>query len=585
MGEVWRGSDRRLNRPVAVKILPTSQRGVAARVDRFRREARIAAALQHPGITVVHDVGEHEGVLFFVMEHLKGEDLAAIIRKTPSGLPVDRVLHFGVQLAGALDAAHRRGVVHRDVKPANIMITEFDRVKICDFGVARVVQRIDGETGTAGIGTPLYTAPEQFEGRAGAPADLYSLGCVLYEALTGCTPFQGLPTELMHKHLHEAPAPVDALRPDVPEKLGALVMGLLEKSAEERPPDASSVAERLRALRRALREVRVRKDVIRFVAGNARSGSRAVPGRRTRSQVPPKSLLGVDGDDRSTPESESRAVRLGAILRSASDEEDVHPLTVGIGRGPDGVVMVNLADLAHLLIAGVRPTATTMTIHSLLTSILTHASPDEVRMVLAASSHDELSVYAGVPHLLTPPVTDPGSALGMLGWAEEEMDRRYDDLAAHGLRHIDAYNEAVRSGRFGRAGREGGAVAPYPYIVVVVAELAELTAVALPETVRLIGRLARLARAVGVHLVLGTRQVTDRTLLRGLRANIPSRTALRTDTTAESELIIDRPGAENLTDDEALFLAKGADEPVKVRRAAVTLRDIAAVVDHWAHGP
>ncbi|MFD0851214.1 FtsK/SpoIIIE domain-containing protein [Actinomadura adrarensis] len=569
MGEVWRALDRRLDRSVAVKILPASQRDVAGRVDRFRREARIAAGLQHPGITVVHDVGEHEGLLYFVMEHLKGEDLSKIIRRAPSGLPIDRVLRLGIQLADALDTAHRHGVVHRDIKPSNIMVTTFDRVKVCDFGVARIVETLSGETGTVGVGTPLYTAPEQFEGRASACADLYSLGCVLYEVVTGLTPFQGPPPTLMYKHKYEAPRPIDSLRDDVPAELGALMMELLEKDMEKRPKDASVVGERLRALRRTLRDVGARPAVA--LPDSERSEKGAPPDLRT-VMPPPASLLGADSEDVSPG---SRAVRLGAVLRAALDEPEIHPLTLGLGEGPDGAVVVDLARLAHVLIAGAEPEAKTMVMHSVVTSLLMHAKPDQVRMVLADSTHAELSAYGSIPHLLTPAVTDAGSAIGMLAWAEEEMDRRYDTLAAHGYRHIDAYNQAVRSGQV----QDDQLV--YPYIVVVVAEFSELVAIAPRETENLIGRLTRLARAVGIHLVLCTHQVTERVLSRRLRADVPSRLALRLNSVEGSELVIDQAGAEKLLAGEVLFLAKGADSPIRMCGTAVGPSEIAAVVEHW----
>ncbi|WP_173390814.1 serine/threonine protein kinase [Actinomadura litoris] len=580
MGEVWRALDRRLNRPVAVKILPASQRGVAARVDRFRQEAQIAAGLQHPGITVVHDVGEHKGLLYFVMEYLKGEDLAKVIREVPSGLPIERVVHFGVQLTDALETAHRHGVVHRDIKPANIMVTVFDRVKICDFGVARIVEQIGGETGTVGVGTPLYTAPEQFGGRAGASADLYSLGCVLYEALTGCAPFQGSPTELMRKHTHEAPPPVASLRSDVPAELGALVMSLLEKDAGKRPPDASSVRQRLRAIRRMLRNVAAGGGFAVSVPESDRSDPAAEPRSQKRLEPPRRSLLAAG--DRFATAPETHYVRLDTVLRSALDRDGVHPLTVGIGEGPDGAIVTDLARLAHLLIAGIHPAAKSMAIHSIMTSMLMHAGPDQVRMLLADSALTELSIYADLPHLLTPAVTDPGSAIGMLAWTEEEMERRYDDLAAHGLRRLDDYNESVRSGRIERPNHKNGDATTYPYIVVVVAELSDLMAVAPQETEGLIARLARLARAVGIHLVLGAQRVTDRVLPRRIRTNIPSRLALAVASGEESELVIDQGGAESLSDGEALFLPKGLDEPCKVRCSAVTEREIRTVVDHWA---
>ena len=583
MGEVWRGVDRRLGRSVAVKILPPARRARPEQVERFRREARIAAALQHPGITVVHDVGEHNGLLYFVMEYLEGEDLAKVVRRNPEGLPIDRVLGFGIQLADALGAAHGRGVVHRDVKPANIMVTAFDRTKICDFGVARIVERIDGESGTRGIGTPLYTAPEQFEGRAGAQADLYSLGCVLYELLTGCPPFHGTPLELMRRHQSEFPQPVHTLRSDVPDELDALVAELLEKEPAKRPQDAQSVKTRLRDLRRRLREASAEREI----AITPQTGGRPAPsGRRgtgEKLEPPPLSLLeaaeGLHAEE-GRVSSEAGAVRFGDVLGFAPDADD-RPLAVAIGRGDAGPLVADLASLPHLLIAGSVTAEKSAAVHAIVSSLLMRVPPDRVRMILVDSERAELSAYAGVPHLLTPVVTDAGSAIGALRWVEEEMERRYDDLAAHKCRDIDAYNEVMRNGGFS-ASRSGSDGRIHPRIVVVLEELNELMAISPQETEELVGRLARTARAVGIHLVLATRRVTGRVLPRRIRADIPSRLAFKMNSPEESDLVIERPGAERLRGTgDALYLPKGSSKPIEIRCASPSEHEIESIVDHW----
>ncbi|MFG2016645.1 serine/threonine-protein kinase [Actinomadura geliboluensis] len=252
MGEVWQGTDRRLRRPVAVKVLsPDAATGDTA-VARLRREAEAAGALQHPAITVVFDVGEEPlpdvpggRLVYLVMELLDGRDLRTVLGVAPGGLPVPQAVSLAAQVAEGLAAAHARGVVHRDVKPANLFVLPDGRVKICDFGIARLVDgtrlTMDGST----IGTPHYMAPEQFGGEAGHRADLYSLGCVLYELLTGTPPFsaEGGMARLMYQHLNTAPAPL----PDsVPADVRALVAELLAKDAADRPADAATVARRLR---------------------------------------------------------------------------------------------------------------------------------------------------------------------------------------------------------------------------------------------------------------------------------------------------------------------------------------------------
>ncbi|MGW3767597.1 serine/threonine-protein kinase [Actinomadura verrucosospora] len=251
MGEVWRGLDERLGRPVAVKLL-TAPAGADARlVSRFRREAEIMARLRHPGIVVVHDAGEDEQLLFLVMELLDGEDLSALLKRHPQGLPVDQARRLTAEIADALHAAHQQGVVHRDVKPANVMVRPGDRVTVMDFGIARYADQVTELTGSAILGTPAYMAPEQFE-KAHEPTpqtDLYALGGLLFALLTGRTPFDGDSLRALIREivLTDPPRPREA-RPDVPGDLDELVHALLAKDPRDRPPDARTVAERLRAL-------------------------------------------------------------------------------------------------------------------------------------------------------------------------------------------------------------------------------------------------------------------------------------------------------------------------------------------------
>jgi len=194
MGEVWSGRDLRLRRDVAVKVLRDADPD-EAEVSRFVREATVAAALQHPGITVVFDADVHDGRLFIVTELLSGKDLGEVLAAQPGGLLLGQVLDYGVQIADALAAAHRRGIVHRDLKPANLFVQTDDRLprgrlKVCDFGLARDLTSastvaVSGEV----FGTPAYMAPEQWRAAAAGPgADLYAAGCILYEMMTGRAP-------------------------------------------------------------------------------------------------------------------------------------------------------------------------------------------------------------------------------------------------------------------------------------------------------------------------------------------------------------------------------------------------------------
>ncbi|MFI0789231.1 tetratricopeptide repeat protein [Streptomyces lydicus] len=262
MGEVWRARDESLGRHVAVKCLkPLGPRHEPSLLqvlrERFRREARVAAALQHRGITVVHDFGEDDGTLFLVMELLSGRNLSQLLddnRRQP--LPVPDVIEIAEQVTAALAYTHEQDIVHRDLKPANIVRTTDGTVKICDFGIARLnhdigfTARLTG-TGIA-MGSPHYMSPEQIGAQAmDHRSDLYSLGCVLYELATGVPPFDlGDAWAVLVGHRDTAPAPPRALRPDLPEAYEQIMLELLAKDPDDRPADADELAKRLADARR-----------------------------------------------------------------------------------------------------------------------------------------------------------------------------------------------------------------------------------------------------------------------------------------------------------------------------------------------
>ncbi|MFD9477937.1 protein kinase [Streptomyces nojiriensis] len=246
MGQVWRGHDLTLDRSVAVKVLLEAATNDEV-VTRFRREATIGARLQHPGITVVHDVGQQEGRLFIVMELLAGEDLGSVLARERGGLPVAAALGMAAQTAEALAAAHEQAVVHRDLKPANLFLLPGGRVKICDFGIAHSSDATAGWTVTGRMfGTPAYMAPEQWRGEhVDARCDLYALGCVLYALLSGEPPFGAAEQMyvLMRRHIEDAPRPLG-----VSPELNRLVLALLAKAPADRPESAEAVAKDLRGL-------------------------------------------------------------------------------------------------------------------------------------------------------------------------------------------------------------------------------------------------------------------------------------------------------------------------------------------------
>ncbi|WP_153182758.1 serine/threonine-protein kinase, partial [Streptomyces sp. E2N166] len=263
MGEVWRARDESLGRRVAVKCLKplgTGHDHSFTRVlrERFRREARVAAALQHRGVTVVHDFGESDGVLFLVMELLEGRDLSRLMednRHHP--LPVPDVVDIGEQVASALAYTHEQGIVHRDLKPANIVRLADGTVKICDFGIARLghdvgfTARLTG-TGIA-MGTPHYMSPEQIGGDdVDRRSDLYSLGCVLYEIATGVPPFDlDDAWAILIGHRDTEPEPPRTRRAELPAYLDRIILDLLAKRPDQRPDDARELGRRITAGRAA----------------------------------------------------------------------------------------------------------------------------------------------------------------------------------------------------------------------------------------------------------------------------------------------------------------------------------------------
>ena len=261
MGVVYEGQDAELGRRVAVKFLPEDAAASGDAIERFKREARAASALNHPHICTVFDVGTHEGRPFLVMERLPGRTLKHAIGG--EALPFDQVLHLGEQIADALDAAHRAGIVHRDLKPANLFVTERGDAKVLDFGLAKWVERdasadtatrdaeFRTEAGTT-LGTVAYMSPEQARGSTvDHRSDLFSFGVVLYEMATGRLPFSGSSSaELFAGILRETPAAPSAVNPELPAKFDEIVMGALEKDVALRSQTASGMRAELLRLKR-----------------------------------------------------------------------------------------------------------------------------------------------------------------------------------------------------------------------------------------------------------------------------------------------------------------------------------------------
>ncbi|MFE5401568.1 protein kinase [Streptomyces sp. NPDC056580] len=253
MGVVWAAHDRERHRDVALKLLATSGRGTEPGTleRRFLREIRLTSRLRHPGVPAVHDHGNRDGELYLVMDLVPGRALDAVL-KNDGRLGIEQVADVARRTAEVLSYAHGQGVVHRDLKPSNLMVTPDGEIKVLDFGVAAALEPQPGETrftaSNATPGTVVYMAPEQAVGRTVPASDLYSLGCVLYELLTGAPPFtDGSPFLLYHRHATEPAPPLADRRPDVPDGLRTLVDRLLEKKPEDRPASAEEVATLLTA--------------------------------------------------------------------------------------------------------------------------------------------------------------------------------------------------------------------------------------------------------------------------------------------------------------------------------------------------